>query len=192
MSQKIKILAIFIVVLVVGYLINIKIDESVKSEKQVSFYTAKTETYLELLPRYFNQKIEVENFDNIESIFKEADEAVQKLASIDVEKYSDLVKKFENLKHKKDRYKAIKSEIAMSYLFIHKEISKDLSNNLELQKILNDALLFGVDVDRLEKLLQLEQKFDSQIEMHLNFLVKNSKLLQGEFISLVGSSESGK
>lgn len=180
MSQKIKILAIFMVVLIVGYFINIKIDKSVKSEKQVSFYTAKAQTYLELLPRYFNQKIEVENFDNIESIFKEADEAVQKLASIDAEKHGDLVKKFENLKHKKDRYKAIKSEIAMSYLFVQKEISKDLNGNLELQKVLNDTLLFGIDVERLEKLLHLDQKLDSQIKMHLNFLIKNFKLLQGE------------
>lgn len=178
MSQKIKILIGLFIVLIAGYFISITIDETIKKEKVSTIYLAKAEVYFELLPNYFNQKIEVENFDHIESIFKEANQVMEKLANYDIEKYNDLVKKFEYLKHKKDKYKAIKSQITMSYLFIQKEISKNLNTNLEIQKILNDAILFGVDSEKLQNIIQNETNMDSAIKNHLILILNNTLILE--------------
>ncbi|QOG12765.1 hypothetical protein [Arcobacter sp. FWKO B] len=173
------IVIIFGLVLLVGFY---QINTFVKNEKlknDAYYALGQLEVYNKKLLSYFDGKIKIENYDLIEDDFIEAYKLSSTLdkSLLNKDLYSEHIKKFEILNSKKDRYKALSSQIVMS-LFLIQKMAFESNDNKKI-KIYYTFLEYAIERKNNTDLIGslIEDLKDDIFKSHCKLIVDNLKEL---------------
>jgi hypothetical protein len=142
--NKILIALSFVVVVSFVYCTH-SYTQKLENSKHFYYHLGQLEVYTKKIESYFDKKIKIVNFDVIEEDFLNASNSANEVKEsvLFEEKYQKYLDVLEDLRSKKDKYKAILSEINMSLMFI-KKLALDSKETQKL-KIYYTFLEFGIE-----------------------------------------------
>lgn len=144
LNKKILVVLSFVAAVAFAYC-NYVYTQQLKNSKHFYYHLGELEIYNKKIESYFDKKIKIVNFDTIEEDFLNATNSASELQKSVLfnEQHQKYIDKLAQLRTKKDKYKALLSEINMSLMFI-KKIAFD-SGDLQKVKIYYSFLEFGIE-----------------------------------------------
>lgn len=144
----------------------------------VAHYKGQLEYFLVSLPKNFKPKIELENYDHIEKDFQEARGLLKKIEIYEQgsQSYEKLNQRFLDLWERKNRYKALSSQIASSFLILQKiakERRAEQSQEMQIYLYLLESMTQGLETQKLLDLVSESHELDPVFAKHILFLMQN-------------------